>query len=486
MSGQELSIEELRSKLHTSRILQDIKVEFLAIENDMNEQELFSRAKYREKLLEIKNRLDKTGRPLVDAKQISYDIPDMIDAPDMINALTGIQREMAALGRTVEVIDESLKSVSPVTSFLANAISIAMIPWQCYRENRKPNREEAIKLGFCAVAVVLIVVAHAVGVGFVGSVALAITAATISLAGVWLNNRIKIKKMNRLKESALTLKQEIKELILKTNELQDKRALTKDENQLLDESIQQLRKTTDKYIIYGYAINNIRNELASSDVTKLRQFNAVTGGAFLVGTIALISSAIVGSWIMIGASIASFSAMLVFKIKQKIVNKKNKQKISPERAKFLQEGDTPQSPNEIRYVEIIKEQQSINQALAKQAYHTKKLELQGILQNIATDRAIEIQQGALPITSNEERFISISKECERLKILAGVRDEPQWVEQSEAPTTHAPEAAPKPEATTREKFKLKPAVNSESGTDLASELNTISDSESESENPPKV
>jgi len=331
-----------------------------------------------------------------------------------------------------------------------------MIPWQCFRDRRLPTREEAIKLSLCIIAASLIVIANALGVGAVVSIGFAISAAVISLGNAWLTNRIKENKLIRLQENALMIKHKMDELTSTINDIQNKKTpLDAEEKKRLVETIKLLRASTDDYILSGYKIHQLRDELKNSDKIRLKNFNLGAGGVFVVGAILLIPPMTpFGAGLMILTSIASLSVMLVSKIKQRKIDKMNKQKITPERAQAIKNEDNPKTQNEIRYAEILKEQKTRENTLAVRAYEEKQQELQEIIQNMTPERLKAIQDGAPPKLPIEEQYTLVFRDYQRLeKIIAP---------QNKSKTITTPEAQPEPKLALEKKLEPEPDIATDS------------------------
>jgi hypothetical protein len=407
-----LSSDEMH-KLQTKGVLDDLRNEASLIENDMNEKAFLSHAKYREHLFAVKNRRSKTENSGAnETTTASYDPPDLTEIPEVLEVIPALHDKAREIGRVIGAVDDSLKAAPPIASFIFHAISIVMIPWQCFRERRRPTKEEAGKLSLCVVAASLIIIANAFGVGAIVTIGFAITAAVISLGNGWLTNRIQEKKLNQLQEDALKIKSKMDELTSAINDIETiKTPLNETEKNKLSETIKLLRASTDNYILKGYQIHQLRNDLTNADKIKLKTFNKIAGGAFLVGAILLIPPmTMFGAGIMILTSIVSLTGALRFRMKQRKIDQINEQKITPERAQAIQKGVPPNTPNELRYAEILKEQKTRENTLTVQAYKEKQQELHDIIQNMTPERLKAMQDGAPPKQPIEEKYTLVFRD----------------------------------------------------------------------------
>ena len=351
-------LTQTQTQIHSQVFLQRLQVDIALIDAHIKQKTNLNNVRFREIWFDLKKR-EQEKTTLTKAEEGFR--------PEALSVfLSDTDVDYTDSGLMNTPIDKVLHTTGSVAYFFTNALTVLLIPLQCYRERRSPTRDEGIKLALCLIAITLGIVATAGVIGGLVAVGFTIAAALITLAKNWQTIRIKQSKLDTITLRAKDRRQEIDTLLTEVKQLQTKEGLSDEEKQTLDIKILRLRTVVDHYIIDGHILHKLHEELNHPGKVI---FERSMGFLFFVGAVFLIPPlTMFGIGIMLASSLLSITVAAVTGIKDMIRARHETQAITPEIAETIRDKTyTPKTPNEIRYAQILQEQQSLENAMKERA-----------------------------------------------------------------------------------------------------------------------
>lgn len=246
----------------------------------------------------------------------------------------------------VEHVAKGAESVlthfGPVGSFLANGISVLLIPWKCFKEKRWPIRDEGIKLGISIAAIALIAMATVFPVTAAGMfIAVAVGSVVKGIQTI----RMKNEELHRFRQLAAYGQREINDLNEEVTALQKITEPTAEQKTELAEKTKKLTEFTDELVHDAYAIHQLEKEHQNPLQAQQHYLSVAMSAVAVVGLVASIFFPPVGVGLVIASGIVSLGGLAVSRISKWWANRtKVSSAVSPHHTE-QQTSTTPTVPH---------------------------------------------------------------------------------------------------------------------------------------------
>ena len=279
------------------------------ISNDINGNKSLSDPAYDVLLSSIAKKDQKTiSEPDDFVPESTWSLLDM-------NTISDLERiEHIATGT-----EATLHSTGPIGSYIANIVGLLSVPWKCYKEKRKPTKDEGIKLAICAAAITFISVAIAfppLAAGFF------IAAAVATLIKCVQNIRVKKSEFQLLLQRADSIYNKIKQLRIDVSELDQVVSPTKEQVQQLKKMNAELTRYTDQYVLHGHHVHNLKAELQYPFKSLRNQINISMSAVALIGVVLFVFFPPIGLGLIFGSAFISLATIGVSAIAKRLSNQR--------------------------------------------------------------------------------------------------------------------------------------------------------------------
>lgn len=303
----------VKSKTHPQHRLPDMERVNL-ITDALSHKEPLTQQAYKALLQEIHHRYQRNNADHY-AEMIAETSPQISEGIEVSFAEA---EQIDTLEHVARSSESFLNQLGPIGSFLANGIGVLVTPWQCVREKRWPTKDEGIKLGVSAAAIVLTAIAVAVPVT---ATAMFIAIAVGSIIKGAQTIKIKQEELHRLRQLATHGRQEIQRVHDDIDLLKKVTSPTQEQRHELTEKTKELTRLTDQFVQDGYAIHQLEEEHHHPFRAISHHINVAMSAVALVGIVLSIFMPPVGGALIIASGVISLASLAVSVIAKRWANR---------------------------------------------------------------------------------------------------------------------------------------------------------------------